>query len=200
MNAMNKIANMRNWSERMSPAFGMSSRPNLAMSMQGLHPHHKITPQGASPIAPPQIGDAIIHHAFNVPFASDLAGPDTEDILHATADAVLRWTHPAEAPDDVPVYDLPVHAENLARLRKTCKDITNSNLPVEAHVISTNPKHLRGQVTTVCLSGSHDLVWQTREKILNETPLSLVCRRSIQHVTFYTGHLSLLTRSSVAPR
>lgn len=189
MHAMNKIANMRNWSERMSPAFSMSSRPNLGMSMQGLHPQHKLNhPQnvgvgvgvgvGASPITPPQIGDSVIYHAFNVPFASDLAGPDTEDILHATADAVLRWTHPAEVPDDVPVHELPVHADNLGRLRKLCKDITNNQLPIEAHVISTTPKHVKGQVTTVCLSGSPDLVWQTRDKILNETPLSLVCSQS----------------------
>ncbi|CAN8102351.1 unnamed protein product [Discula destructiva] len=164
---------MRNWSERMSPAFG--SRPNLGV-MQGLHPqHHKVNPQGVSPITPPQIGDSVIHHAFNVPFASDLVGPDTEDILHATTDAVLRWTHPAEAPDDVPVHELPVHADNLGRLRKLCKEITNSPLHIEAHVISANPKHVKGQVTTVCLSGSPDLVWQTREKILNETPLSLRC-------------------------
>lgn len=180
MHAMNKIANMRNWSERMSPAFGMSSRPNLGMSMQGLHPHHKIPPQGATPITPPQIADAQIHHAFNVPFASDLAGPNTEDILHATTDAVLRWTHPAEAPDDVPVHDLPVHADNLARLRQVCNDITNSALPIEAHVVSTTPKHLKGLVTTVCLSGSLDLAWQTREKILSETPLSLVCTRPLR--------------------
>ncbi|KAJ4414644.1 hypothetical protein N0V82_007827 [Gnomoniopsis sp. IMI 355080] len=168
---------MRNWSERMSPAFGMSSRPNLGMSMQGLHPHHKVNPQavGVSPITPPQIGDSVIHHAFNVPFASDLAGPDTEDILHATKDAVLRWTHPAEAPDDVPVHELPVHADNLARLRSLCKDITISPMPIDAYVISANPKHVKGQVTTVCLSGSLDLVWQTREQILSETPLSLRC-------------------------
>lgn len=180
MHAMNKIANMRNWSERMSPAFGMSSRPNLGMSMQGLHPHHKVNPQavGVSPITPPQIGDSVINHAFNVPFASDLAGPNTEDILHATTDAVLRWTHPAEAPDDVPVHELPVHADNLARLRKMCKDITVSPMPIDAHVISASPKHVKGQVTTVCLSGSLELVWQTREKILNETPLSLVCSPS----------------------
>lgn len=202
MNAMNKIANMRNWSERMSPAFGMSSRPNLGMSMQGLHPHHKMAPQGASPITPPQIGDSIIHHAFNVPFASELAGPDTEDILHATADAVLRWTHPAEAPDDVPVYELPVHTDNLAKLRKMCKDITTSPLPIEAHVISTIPKHVKGQVTTVCLSGSHELVWQTREKILNETPLSLVCNRPACCIAFLPSRRDALrlTPHSVAPR
>jgi hypothetical protein len=37
------------------------------MFMQGLHPHYMMAPQGASPITPPQIGDSIIHPAFNVP-------------------------------------------------------------------------------------------------------------------------------------
>lgn len=195
---MNKIANMRTWSERMGPAFG--SRPNLAVMQQ----HHKLNQQGVSPIMPPPMGDSVIHHAFNVPFASDLVGPDTEDILHATTDAVLRWTHPAEAPDDVPVHDLPVHAENLARLRKMCKDITTNSLHIEAYVISANPKHLKGQVTTVCLSGLLDLVWQTRERILNETPLSLVCNLPISLPCFASPLQSpvtvLTTRTtSVAP-
>lgn len=170
---MNKLANMRHWSERMSPNFGMSSRPN--MPMPGIGPHPKVTPQGAPPLTPPHVMDGPIHYSFNVPFASDLAGPDTEDIIHATTDAVLRWTHPEDAPDDVPVYDLPVHAQNLANLRKLCKEVTNSPLDIEAHVISTTPKNVKGQVTTVCLSGASDLVYRTRETILNETPLSLVC-------------------------
>lgn len=33
---------------------------------------------------------------------------------------------------------------------------------------------MKGQVTTVCLSGSPDLVHESREVILNETPLALV--------------------------
>ncbi|EON96384.1 putative kh domain-containing protein [Phaeoacremonium minimum UCRPA7] len=170
---MNKLANMRHWSERMSPNFGMSSRPNMPMA--AINPHQKVTPQGAPPIAPPQAADSLIHYSFNIPFASDLTGPNTEDILHATTDAVLRWTHPAEAPDDVPVYELPVHAENLTNLRMMCKSISNSGLPIEAHAISTTPKHVKGQVTTVCLSGTPDMVYRTRDSILNETPLSLRC-------------------------
>ncbi|KAK3390495.1 hypothetical protein B0H63DRAFT_117091 [Podospora didyma] len=170
---MNKLANMRHWPERMSPNFGMSRANN--MGMPAINPHHKVTPQGAPPITAPQPADGPIHYSFNVPFASDLAGPDTEDILHATAHAVLRWTHPEDAPDDIPVYELPVHAQNLAELRRLCKDITGSPLAIEAHVMSTTPKHIRGQVTTVCLSGSSEMVYQTRETILNDTPLSLRC-------------------------
>lgn len=145
------------------------------MPMPVINPHQKVTPQGAAPIAPPQVADSPIHYSFNVPFASDLAGPDTEDILHANTDALLRWTHPEDAPDDVPVYELPVHAQNLANLRKLCKDLSTGPLPIEAHVMSTTPKHVKGQVTTVCLSGPPELVYRSRDTILNDTPLSLVC-------------------------
>lgn len=172
---MNKLANMRHWSERMSPAnFGMSRPNNMGMSGINPHPQKTAVHPGAPAISAPQPVDTTIHYSFNVPFASDLAGPDTEDILHATTDAVMRWTHPEDAPDDVPVYELPVHAQNVAMLRKMCKDISQSALPVEAHVLSTIPKHAKTQVTTVCLSGSPELVYKSRETILNETPISLV--------------------------
>ncbi len=177
---MNKLANLnvRHWSDRMSPNFGMSSRPtNMPMPQvnSSSHPHQKIASQGgAPPGGPPQAANTPIHYSFNVPFASDLTGPNTEDILHATTDAVLRWTHPEDAPDDIPVFELPVHAQNLANLRKLCKELTTSPLDIEAHVISAVPKHARGQVTTVCLIGVPELVYHGRETILNETPLSLV--------------------------
>jgi hypothetical protein len=170
---MNKLANMRHWPERMSPNFGMS-RSNMGMPI--INPHQKVVHPGPPPIAAPHPPDGPISYSFNVPFASDLAGPDTEDILHATADAVLRWTHPEDAPDDVPVHELPIHAQNLAQLRKYCKDITQQSAgALEAHVISTTPKNSRSQVTTVCLAGPAQLVYQTREHILNDTPLSLRC-------------------------
>ncbi|KAK3306651.1 uncharacterized protein B0T15DRAFT_148756 [Chaetomium strumarium] len=171
---MNKLANMRHWPERMSPANFSMSRANMGMQA-AINSRRDIVAQGAPPIPLPPVVDGPIHYSFNVPFASDLAGPDTEDILHATADAVLRWTHPEEAPDDVPVYELPVHAMHLAQLRQLCRDVTSNPMPIEAHVISTTPKNVRGQVTTVCLSGAPDVVYQTRETILNHTPLSLRC-------------------------
>lgn len=170
---MNKLSNMRQWSERMSPNFAIGGRPNLPVN--SLNPHTKAAPisQGP-PIASPQ-GDATIHYSFNVPFASDLAGPNTEDILHATTDAVLRWTHPEDAPDEVPVHELPIHSQNLANLQRLCRDLSAGPLPVEAQVITTTPKNAKGQVTTVCLSGSPELVQKSRETILNDTPISLRC-------------------------
>ncbi|OBR12262.1 KH domain-containing protein [Colletotrichum higginsianum IMI 349063] len=173
---MNKLANMRHWSERMSPNFGMG-RPN--MPMNPMNPRRDTAPQQAASISSPQPLDAptpIIHYSFNVPFASDLAGPNTEDILHATADAVLRWTHPEDAPDDVQVHELPVHTQNLANLRKVCKDITNGPFQIEAHVISTTPKNAKGQqVTTVCLSGTPEMVHKSRETILNDNQTVMRC-------------------------
>ncbi|KAK4204103.1 hypothetical protein QBC40DRAFT_2783 [Triangularia verruculosa] len=169
---MNKITSMRHWP---TSNFGIS-RNNMA-AMQAMNARRDVTTQGPPPIPAPQlpIADSTIYLAFNVPFASDLAGPDTEDILHATTDAVLRWTHPAEAPDDVPVHALHVHVMNLEGLRQLCHSITQNALPVEAHVLSGTPKNARGLVTTVCLSGPAELVYQTREAILNKTPISLRC-------------------------
>ncbi|KAK4666874.1 hypothetical protein QC763_304120 [Podospora pseudopauciseta] len=168
---MNKITAMRHW-----PTSNFISRNNMA-GMPAINTRRDVTTQGPPPIPTPQlpIGEPTIHYAFNVPFASDLAGPDTEDILHATTDAVLRWTHPVEAPDDVPVHALHVHVMNLEGLRQLCHSITTNPLPIEAHVLSGTPKNARGLVTTVCLSGPADLVYQTREAILNKTPISLRC-------------------------
>jgi hypothetical protein len=174
LSIMNKLANlnMRHWSE-VRPNFGMGSRPNVP-TIPGAAGHNKVTPQGAPPILPPPAINSPIHFSFNVPFASDLTGPNTEDILHATTDAVLRWTHPEDAADDVPVWELPVHAQNLAALRQTCQDITGSPLGIEAHVFTTMPKHSKGQVTTVSIAGPPEIVYRARETILNQTPLSLV--------------------------
>ncbi|ROT38677.1 KH domain-containing protein [Sodiomyces alkalinus F11] len=172
---MNKLANMRHWSERMGPNFGMS-RPNMPMNPPRRDP---MPPQAASIPMPQPLdlpANTIVHYAFNVPFSSDIAGPNTEDILHATKDAVLRWTHSVDAPDDVPVFELPAHAQNLALLRKTCKDITDGPFNIEAHVISTSPKNAKGnQVTTVCLSGTQEMVQKTREMILNDHQTFLRC-------------------------
>jgi hypothetical protein len=178
---MQKLANMRNWSERMQPNFGMSRGPALGVPAPP-HGHPKATSQNLAAMGPPQSpGDSPLFYSFIIPLSSELAGPDTEDILHATADAVLRWTHPEDAPDDVPIHELPVHAENLARLTRFCEDITSSAMAVEAYVLSSTPKNGRGQITTVCLSGANsELVYKSRESILNETPILMVslCRAS----------------------
>lgn len=103
------------------------------MNMTAIQPHQKIQ-NGVSPITPANAADAIIHYSFNVPFASNLAGPNTEDIIYAPKAAIDRWTHPPEAADDAPVFELPVHAENVANLRRLCSEISSSPFPIEAHV------------------------------------------------------------------
>ena len=201
---MNKLVNinMRQWSER---NFGVPHRPPN-MPGQSMNPLQKISHGPGSGSATslnqgPVLNNAPIFYSFNVPFASDLAGPNTEDILHATADAVLRWTHPEDAPDDVPVHQLPIHAQNLSNLDKLCNDISVSPLEIEARTITSVPKSGRNQVTTVCLVGAPELVYRTRESILNETPLSLVC--SFLFALFYSLFcatlISLLTICSGVP-
>jgi hypothetical protein len=72
-----------------------------------------------------------------------------------------------------------------------CQEITNGPLPVEAYVLSTMLKGGKGQqVATVCLSGSPELVHKSRETILNDTPISLVCSYA------YAPALSRYNRSS----
>ncbi|KAI2621355.1 hypothetical protein GGS21DRAFT_541715 [Xylaria nigripes] len=143
--------------------------------MTPMNPHQKTGAPGAPPLSPSPAADTTIQFAFNVPFASDLAGPNTEEILHATGNSVLRWTHPGDAPDDVPIYELPVHAQNLASLQNLCQELTRGPLPIEAHVILSTPKPLKGQVVTVSLSGAPELVHKSRETILSDTPLALRC-------------------------
>lgn len=157
----------------MGPGFGMS-RPNQNMNMPGVPPPHTKAAHGPAPITP--AADAPVHMSFNLPFSADLEGPIIEDIVHATPEAVERWTHPEDAPDDVPVWRLPVHTRNVDNLKKLCDDITSGPLPIEAHVVCSSQARVKGrQVVNVCLSGSPEMVTKTRETILNDLPLSLRC-------------------------
>jgi hypothetical protein len=119
----------------------------------------------------------IITMVFRVPFASELHGPDTEDILHATTDAAERWTHPQNAPDDVPVYKLPAHARNLEGLEELCTTLTAAQ-GVDATVHTAYPKGISGpQVVTVSLVGLADNVLTARSEILQDTNIYLVRTR-----------------------
>lgn len=148
--------------------------PNMPPGVAPPAQHHKGSHNGGPSPIPQTAADAFIHYSFNVPFASDLEGPIIEDIVHATPDACERWTHPESAPDGVPVHELPVHAMNVLNLRKLCREITNGPLPIEAHVICSEPKRVKGEIVNVCLSGSPELVQKSRETILNDIPLALV--------------------------
>lgn len=164
--------------ERMTPAFGMSRQQEMPPSSQSFR-----RPHGPPvPVTPSQALDPTTNVSFNVPFSSDLAGPEPTDILHSTPAAFQRWTFPEGTPEGTPVYRLPVHAENLDSLRKLCRKISDSsNGRIETTVTSTEPKkmeslHRKAQnlVTNVCISGDSDVVHKMKAKIYKETPIALV--------------------------
>ncbi|GAD92417.1 KH domain protein [Paecilomyces variotii No. 5] len=178
---MHKISNFtgqaRHGWERMTPAFGMS-RPHTDMTAQSLR-----RPHGAPPMTPPTGVDPTVNLSFNVPFSSSLAGPDVEDVIHASPGALQRWTFPEGTPEGTPIHQLPVHASNVDALRRLCRQISESSGGrLEATVTSSEPKSVPtlqrrpcGLVTNVCITGDRDTVYKMRAKVLNETPISLRC-------------------------
>lgn len=145
-------------------------------------------PQGSNNAVPPVTTDhAIVNLSFNVPFSSNLAGPEIEEVLHASPGALQRWTFPAGAGEALPVHKLPVHVQNEERLRSLCRFMSEqSNGQLEALVTSCEPKaapalHTRSQglVTNVCISGQNELVYKMRAKIFNETPIMMVGRNAV---------------------
>lgn len=136
-----------------------------------------------SPISPLTPTDSLVNLSFNVPFSSSLAGPDPEEILHASPDALRRWTFPEGTEEGTEIHKLPVHANNVEQLRKLCRILSEGSVGrVEATVTSSVPnptaalqrRPLKGLVTNVCVSGDADTVHKIRAKILNETPIALV--------------------------
>jgi hypothetical protein len=191
---MHKISNFtgqaRHGWERMTPAFGMS-RPHTDMSNSQQPPLRR--PHGAPPVTPPSgSADTTVNLSFNVPFSSNLAGPDPEDILHSSPGAFQRWTFPEGTEEGTPIHKLPVHANNVETLRKSCRQLSeNSGGRIEATVTSSEPKAVQslqrrpqGLVTNVCISGDGETVHKMRAKILNETPISLV-RHTFLELLFY---------------
>ncbi|KAK2807860.1 hypothetical protein FQN50_005249 [Emmonsiellopsis sp. PD_5] len=179
---MHKISNFtgqaRHGWERMTPAFGMG-RPHAEIpSSQALR-----RPHGPPPITAPSGGDTTVNISFNVPFSSNLPGPDPEDILHSSSGATQRWTFPEGTPEGTPIHKLPVHANNVETLRALCKSIADtSGGRIEASVTSAEPKVIpsmqrrpQGLVSNVCISGDGEIVRKMRAKILKETPIALRC-------------------------
>ena len=162
------------FNERMIPgSFGTNSRPSQ-------EPLRRIN--GPPTIPSPTSTDSTVNLSFNVPFASSLAGPDIDDVLHSSPGALQRWSFPANVEEGTPIHKLPVHAQNVESLRRLCQQITDqSGGRMEATVTSSEPKasqvlHTRpqGLVTNVCISGDGELVHKMRAKVLNETPISMV--------------------------
>lgn len=180
---MQRIAgHARTGLERMTPSGLMSSRPTpMDLPPQPVKRHVN----GSQPMSPMTPSEGIVSLSFNVPFASNLPGPDVEEILHASPKAVERWTFPEGTEEDTPIHKLPVHHGNVEQLRRQCRVIAEGTQGrVEATVTSSEPKPIptlqrspaKGLVTNVCVSGDADIVHKTRAKLLNETPIALVGR------------------------
>jgi hypothetical protein len=182
---MHKISNFtgqaRHGWEKMTPSmgFGMSrSNPNQDLPISS---SKRPSAQASTPPAIPP--GTQVNCSFNVPFNSNLAGPDLDDIMYASPGASARWTHPEGSAEGTPNHKLPVHAQNVESLRTLCRDLgEQTDGRLQATVVSSEPKPLpglqrgplRALVTNVCLSGELELVTTFRGKILNECPISLV--------------------------
>jgi hypothetical protein len=150
-------------------------------------------------MTPPTSIDPTVNLSFNVPFSSTLAGPDVEDVLHASPNALQRWTFPEGSPEGTQVHQLPVHTSNVDGLRRLCRQITETSAGrIEATVASSEPKALpslqrrpNGLVTNVCVTGDGETVRKMRAKILNETPIMLVCGRIFHNAPVYPSGVPL---------
>lgn len=181
---MHKISNFtgsaRHGWEKMTPSTGFPfSRSNHEMPVAA-----PIKRPSTATSAPPVIAPGTqVNLSFNVPFSSNLAGPDPDDIMWASPGAKARWTHPEGTAEATPTHKLPVHAQNVDNLRTLCRDVSEASQgQVSASVTSAESKPLpglqrgplRALVTNVCLSGELEVVNAMRSRILNSTPISLV--------------------------
>ena len=175
---MQRFQNVRHGLEKMTPN-GFMSRQHIDLAIA--QPMKR--PMAGSPISPLTPTDTLVNLSFNVPFSSNLAGPDPEEILHASPDALRRWTFPEGTEDGTEIHKLPVHSNNVEQLRKLCRILSEGSVGrVEATVTSSVPnptaalqrRPLKGLVTNVCVSGDADTTHKMRAKILNETPIALV--------------------------
>jgi hypothetical protein len=181
---MHKISNFtgqaRHGWEKMTPSAGFPfSRSNHDMPVTAPIKRPS-TATSAPPVIPP---GTQINQSFNVPFSSNLAGPDPDDIMWASPGAKARWTFPEGTAEGTPTHKLPVHAQNVDNLRALCREVgEQTDGRVAATVVSAESKPLpglqrgplRALVTNVCLSGELEIVNSMRCKILNSTPISLV--------------------------
>ena len=176
---MQRFQNVRHGLEKMTPN-GFMSRQHMDLAIAQPMKRPMATGSPISPITPT---DSLVNLSFNVPFSSNLAGPDPDEILHASPDALRRWTFPEGTEEGAEIHKLPVHAHNVEQLRKLCRLLSEGSVGrVEAAVTSSVPnptaalqrRPLKGLVTNVCVSGDADTVHKMRAKILNETPIALV--------------------------
>lgn len=166
-----------------SMGFGMGRPQHQPQDLSVIPPSVKRALPGTTMTPNPAVPGHSVNLSFNVPFNSNLPGPDREDVLYCSAGARQKWTHPEGAAEDMPNHALPIHTRNVENLRSLCKQISEgSNERIHATVTSSKPKPVPGMqrgpltalVTNVCISGDAEVVHKMRAKILNETPITLV--------------------------
>lgn len=188
---MHKITNLnftghaRNGWEKMTPSMGFG-RVNPQQDISGIPPPTqalKRSTTGSSMSPNPAVPGHLINLSFNVPFNSNLAGPDREDVLYSSRNAFQKWTHPEDVAPDTPNHALPVHQQHVEILRSTCRQMSEGGGDgIHATVTSSKPKAVPGMqhkptstlVTNVCISGDAGIVHRMRAQILTETPITLV--------------------------
>jgi hypothetical protein len=198
---MHKISNFtgqaRHGWEKMTPnmGFGMS-RPHPQHDLSIAPPAAKRNLSGTSMSPNPAVPGVPINLSFNVPFSSNLPGPDKEDVLYSSPNALQKWTHPEGAAEDTPNHALPVHTRNVETLRGLCRQMSESSgETVQATVTSSKPKPVPGMqrgpltalVTNVCVSGDSEVVHKMRAKILMETPITMVRHTARQTLHNYSA-------------
>lgn len=183
---MQKLSNFtgqaRHGWEKMTPTMGFGRPQQHDMS---IHPPPVKRSLGTnSAMSPTSIASGHqVNLSFNVPFASNLSGPEGEEVIYASPNAFARWTQPEGTAEGIPTHELPVHRNNVENLRGLCKSMSDtSGGAIQATVTSSKPKPVPGMqrgpltalVTNVCISGDSEVVHKMRAKILNETPITLV--------------------------
>ncbi|KAK4970487.1 hypothetical protein LTR66_011566, partial [Elasticomyces elasticus] len=185
---MHKISNFtgqaRHGWEKMTPSIGFGmSRPHLPHEIAPTAVKRSYSgPTSMSPV--PTAGSNAMNLSFNVPFASNLAGPSVDEVRYASPGAFARWTHPEDVAEGTPNYKLPVHTQNVDKLRRLCLQMSEgSGGRIQTNVTSSEPtmqQHLpgrptKGLVTNVWIHGEEDVVQKLRARVLTETPISLRC-------------------------
>lgn len=170
----------------MAPAaFGMGRGPHPPHNHDGVPPSSGNMKRQGQPIPQPlgsPTADSLITVSFNVPFATNLPGPEQDEIIHASPSASQAWLLPPGMPEGLPTHRLPVHTRNVEQLRLLCQGLSEtSGGRLEATVTSSEAKPMpnqraprKGLITNVCVTGDRELVFKMRAKILSETPIQLV--------------------------
>lgn len=170
--------------EKMTPSMGFGmSRPHPQQDLSIAPPSAKRSLAGSSMSPNPSVPGHPINLSFNVPFNSNLPGPDKDEVLYSSRNAYQKWTHPEGAGEDIPNHALPVHTRNVETLRGLCRQMSEIHGErLQATVTSSKPKPVPGMqrgpltalVTNVCISGDSDVVHKLRAQILKDTPITLV--------------------------